>query len=85
MMKRRMRNSWLETHDRGYRVDTCAFHRKNSRLLSNLASIAAEISGLSATASLIYVGIQTRQCVRHAWGFDPPGDRGANPQISSSA
>ena len=34
-------------------------------LLSNLASIAAAISGLSATASLIYVAIQTRQSVRH--------------------
>ena len=34
-------------------------------LLSTLASIAAAISGLSATASLIYVAIQTRQSVRH--------------------
>jgi hypothetical protein len=34
-------------------------------LLSNLASIAAAISGVTATASLIYVGIQTRQSVRH--------------------
>jgi hypothetical protein len=34
-------------------------------LLSDLASIAAAISGLSATASLIYVAIQTRLSVRH--------------------
>ena len=34
-------------------------------LLSTLASIAAAISGLAATASLIYVAIQTRQSVRH--------------------
>ena len=34
-------------------------------LLSNLASIVAAISGLSATVSLIYVAIQTRQSVRH--------------------
>ena len=34
-------------------------------LLSILASIAAAISGLSATASLIYVAIQTRQSVRY--------------------
>ncbi len=35
-------------------------------LLSELAPIAAAISSLSATASLIYVGIQTRQSVRNA-------------------
>jgi hypothetical protein len=34
-------------------------------LLSNLASIAAAITGLTATASLIYVAIQTRLSVRH--------------------
>jgi hypothetical protein len=34
-------------------------------LLSNLAPIAATISGFTATASLIYVAIQTRLSVRH--------------------
>jgi hypothetical protein len=34
-------------------------------LLSNLAPIAAAISGVTATASLIYVAIQTRLSVRH--------------------
>jgi hypothetical protein len=34
-------------------------------VLSDLASIATAISGLAVTASLIYVGIQTRQNVRH--------------------
>jgi hypothetical protein len=33
--------------------------------LSDLAPVAAAISGLSATASLIYVAIQTRLSVRH--------------------
>lgn len=32
----------------------------------HLAPIAATISGLAATASLIYVGVQTRVSVRHA-------------------
>ncbi len=32
----------------------------------HLAPIAATISGLAATASLIYVGVQTRLSVRHA-------------------
>jgi hypothetical protein len=34
-------------------------------VLSDLASVATAISGLAVTASLIYVGIQTRQNVRH--------------------
>jgi hypothetical protein len=34
-------------------------------VLSDLASIATAISGLAVTASLIYVGIQTKQNVRH--------------------
>jgi hypothetical protein len=34
-------------------------------LLSNIAPITATISGLTATVSLIYVGIQTRLSVRH--------------------
>jgi len=34
-------------------------------LLSNIAPITATISGLTATASLIYVAIQTRLSVRH--------------------
>jgi hypothetical protein len=34
-------------------------------LLSNLAPIAAAISGFTATASLIYLAIQTRLSVRH--------------------
>ena len=33
--------------------------------LSDFASVASAISGLSATASLIYVAIQTRLSVRH--------------------
>jgi hypothetical protein len=33
--------------------------------LSEIASIATAISGLAVTVSLIYVGIQTRQNVRH--------------------
>lgn len=33
--------------------------------LSNIAPIAATISGFTATVSLIYVGIQTRLSVRH--------------------
>jgi len=34
-------------------------------VLSDIASIATAVSGLVVTASLIYVGIQTRQNVRH--------------------
>jgi hypothetical protein len=34
-------------------------------VLSDVASIATAISGLAVTASLIYVGIQTKQNVRH--------------------
>jgi len=34
-------------------------------VLSDIASIATAISGLAVTASLIYVGIQTKQNVRH--------------------
>ena len=34
-------------------------------LISNIAPITATISGLTATASLIYVAIQTRLSVRH--------------------
>src|SRR5580692_9448655 len=34
-------------------------------VLSDLASMATAISGLAVTASLIYVGIQTKQNVRH--------------------
>jgi hypothetical protein len=45
--------------------DACASRRKNSMLLSTFASLAAAISGFSATASLIYVAVQTRQSVRH--------------------
>jgi hypothetical protein len=33
--------------------------------LSEIASIASAVSGLAATVSLIYVGIQIRQSVRH--------------------
>ena len=32
---------------------------------SEIASIASAVSGFTATISLIYVGIQTRQSVRH--------------------
>jgi len=38
---------------------------ENSTLLSDIAPITATISGLTATASLIYVAIQTRLSVRH--------------------
>jgi len=34
-------------------------------VLSDVASVAAAVSGLAVTASLIYVGIQTKQNVRH--------------------
>jgi hypothetical protein len=34
-------------------------------VLSDVASIATAVSGLAVTASLIYVGIQTKQNVRH--------------------
>jgi hypothetical protein len=34
-------------------------------VLSDIASIATAVSGLAVTASLIYVGIQTNQNVRH--------------------
>ena len=34
-------------------------------VLSDIASIATSVSGLAVTASLIYVGIQTKQNVRH--------------------
>jgi hypothetical protein len=34
-------------------------------VLSDIASIATAVSGLAVTASLIYVGIQTKQNVRH--------------------
>jgi hypothetical protein len=33
--------------------------------VSDIASIATAVSGLAVTASLIYVGIQTKQNVRH--------------------
>jgi hypothetical protein len=34
-------------------------------VLSDVASIATAVSGFAVTASLIYVGIQTQQNVRH--------------------
>jgi hypothetical protein len=52
-------------------------------VLSDLASIATAISGLAVTASLIYVGIQTKQNVRHTRALVHQGTA-ARTQISCS-
>ena len=53
-------------------------------LLSDIAPITATISGFAATASLIYVAIQTRLSVRHTRAMIHQGLQ-REPQACSSA